>query len=416
MKNISFTLFLCLFMSCFHKEDPISNTTGFLQIGLGISINITEEGARLSSNTDHFKVSIFTSGNVEIASYTAGDMPSEIELPVGDYYVAAHSNNLVPAAFDAPYYAGKSEVFRINMEETRQVVVNCILANCMMKIDYSSNVREKFSTYSTEVSYSGGSLNFVREETRTAYFDLMPLTLTSRLEYQNGDNTVVKTVTGQIPGPKPKTFYKILINATLNNGQIDFGLVVDESVDTEELVFGEAPGEPPASTIGMAEVAYGNLIISEIMFDPHALTDAQGEWVEIYNTSSYRINLNGLRFIDNTSTITINQDLFLNPGGYFTIAKTASAIENPDFVSSTLNLANTGELLKLVGPSGLEIAWIDYGLIIQAMSTPAGSALNLSLNKYTADLAQLPSSWCLAVETYNTGDKGTPGRANITCL
>jgi hypothetical protein len=419
MKNSSIALvFLFLLSTCYHKEDPMSNTTGFLNIGIDISLTIKEEGGRTGAvNTDNFKVCIYTATHVEIISYKASDLPSQIELPVGEYYVTANSNDLVPAAFDAPFYAGKSTVFKINMEETKQVTVHCALANCMLTIDYSNNIKEKFSTYSSDVSFAGGSLSFTRNEGRTAYFDLVPLSLSSRLEYDGGENIVVKTVTGQIPDPKPKTFYKILIDATLNNGQVDFNLSVDEEVETVDLTFGESSGEPPVQTIGINEVEYGNLIITEIMFDPQALADAQGEWVEIYNTTPKRINLKGLRLLDNspTSTITINQDIFLSPSSYFVIAKTASAVENPDFISSSLNLANTGELLKLVAPSELEIAWVDYALIIQAMSTPAGSSLNLSRNKYTADEAKLPQSWCLGTEIYHTGDKGTPGKANLIC-
>jgi hypothetical protein len=417
MKNSSIALvFLFLLSTCYTKEDPISNTTGFLNIGIDISITIKEEGGRTGAvNTDNFKVCIYTATHVEIISYKASDLPSQIELPVGEYYVTANSDDLVPAAFDAPFYAGKSAVFKINMEETKQVTVHCALANCMLTIDYSNNVKEKFSTYSSDVSFAGGSLSFTRDEVRTAYFDLVPLSLSSRLEYDGGENIVVKTVTGQIPDPKPKTFYKILIDATLDNGQINFNLSVDEEVETVDLTFGESSGEPPVQTIGINEVEYGNLIITEIMFDPLALTDAQGEWVEIYNTTSKRINLNGLRLLDNSSTITVNQDIFLSPSSYFVIAKTASAVENPDFISSSLNLANTGELLKLVAPSELEIAWVDYALIIQAMSTPAGSSLNLSRNKYTADEAKLPQSWCLGTGIYHTGDKGTPGTANLIC-
>jgi hypothetical protein len=405
-----------LSVSCSKVEDVMLSTTGFLSIDVHVNMIIREEGAKTnSSNTADFIVGVFTANHVEVATYKVSELPPLVELPVGEYYIAVHSNNLVPASFERPFYTGQSENFIIAMEESKQVSVVCSLANCMLSIDYSSSVKDKFFNYSSEVTYPGGSLAFSQDETRIAYFDLLPLSIVSCLEYLDGEKTMVKTVTGQIASPKAKTHYKIIIDANLNNGQIGLGVSVDEQVETIELRFGDAQVVPPPTTIGMNEVEYGNLLITEIMFDPQVLTDAQGEWVEIYNTTNKRINLNGLRFFDNTTNFTINQDLFINPNGYFIIAKHVNALENPDFITNTLNLANNGELLKLIGPTSIEIAIVDYGLIIGHMSTPPGSSLNLSRNKYTADDAQLPQNWCISTAVYSTGDKGTPGTENKIC-
>ncbi len=409
-------IFLFVF-SCRSNEDPAPMSKGFLTIDLAVNLMITEYSGRISAvNTENFKVSIFTTNHIEVSSYLAGELPASIELPAGGYYVTAHSDNLVPAAFDAPYYYGRSVDFQIQQETTSKVEVKCALANCMLTIDYTDFVKANFSSYSSLVSFSDGSLAFSSGESRTAYFDLTPLTITSTLTFQPiSGGSVTKTVVGQISDPQAKTYYKILIDATLNEGEAQFDIIVEEEVNTIELTFGETL-QPPIELKTMDDVTYGDLIITEIMFDPSLLTDALGEWVEFYNTSTFRINLNGLRFADNsTSSIYIDEDLIINPGSYFTIAKNIAGLENPSMVSNVLNLANAGERLVLLAPSGLEIAIVDYGLIINAMNTPAGSSLNLSLDKYTANDAQLPVNWCLGTIEYSTGDKGTPGLPNKIC-
>lgn len=406
---------LTLITSCYNNKDLLTDSTGFLSIDLQVSMTINEEGGRIQSlDTDDFMVVIFTVNHVEVIQFKGNELPSSIELPVGSYYIYAHSDNLVPAAFEAAYYSGKSEIFSIKMEETRQVTVVCTLANCMLSISYSANVQEKFTNYYAEVGYPGGMLSIGGNESQIAYFDIMPLSITAHLEYMEGEMIKTKTVTGNIPNPSQKVHYKVHIDAALSNGQVGISFSVDEDVEIVELFFGETP-ETPIPVIEIEEVEYGYLLITEIMYDPDALSDNLGEWVELYNASNKMINLNGLKFTDNGSNFTINQDHILNPGSYYTIAKNEAALLNPDFVTNTLALNNTGELLKLSTPTGLEIAVVDYTLILQQMSNPAGASLNLSRNKFNADDAQLPQNWCSSTEVYSTGDKGTPGRENKMC-
>ena len=61
-------------------------------------------------------------------------MPEEIELEQGQYYVTAHSNNDLPAAFENPYYYGESVLFTIIPGGQQSVTVNCELANTMITI------------------------------------------------------------------------------------------------------------------------------------------------------------------------------------------------------------------------------------------------------------------------------------------
>ena len=59
------------------------------------------------------------------------------------------------------------------------------------------------------------------------------------------------------------------------------------------------------SNLSHAAVTTGDLLITEIMANPAAVSDSNGEWFEIFNTSSNAINLNGLIIKDNGSNLHI---------------------------------------------------------------------------------------------------------------
>ncbi len=46
--------------------------------------------------------------------------------------------------------------------------------------------------------------------------------------------------------------------------------------------------------LDLEDVQLGDLIITEIMNNPSAVGDSEGEWFEIYNNGSQDININGL--------------------------------------------------------------------------------------------------------------------------
>jgi hypothetical protein len=64
-----------------------------------------------------------------------------------------------------------------------------------------------------------------------------------------------------------------------------------------------------------------DLLISEIMVNPAALSDARGEWFELYNPTDDEINLRALILGDDGSDRhRIESDLLILPGEYLTLA------------------------------------------------------------------------------------------------
>ena len=407
-------MLLMLCSACSKKEDE-SAKTGFLSLNMGISVEVFDVYNNLkAAEPDEFTVIIYNETGNEIISFDrAGDMPDAIELSEGSYYVVAYSDNNLPAAFDNPYYYGESDVFVIVAGETTSVSVTCVLSNIMVTVVYAQSVIDDFTGYETEVSNPEGSLVFGMSETRAGYFNEGPLNIEATLTYMSGGTPETLTLTGCVPGPVAGRNYELHIEASLDDGYGNILLNVDETYDTEVVIIDD---EDPSGW------SFGDLLITEIMFDPDALSDTEGEWLEVYNNTDETVNLKDLvlRRGSNDATHQISADVELMPGEYAVLGRTATATDNVDYVyGSSINLPNAGEELILNtygtdGTDGFIICSVDYGDASFPGGT-AGSSLQLSSDITNVSEAMLGIHWCESTQAYNTGDLGTPGTVNDIC-
>lgn len=415
---ILFLLFLLI--SCEKEEARFDKPRGSLvvNIGLFISINEIDKSLKSTSAVEDFKVIIFNVSHQEVLSFEReADMPGEIELEAGQYYVTASSDNNLPAAFDNPYYYGESEVFSITPGELTSVSVNCELANTMVSIVYTSNVRNNYTDYSTTVSSSAGSLLYSGTETRAGFFQPLPLTIHAVLTWQKDDgSSETKTLTGSIPAPQARKHYEIHIDAVPAEGSSAIQITVDESTEPVEIVEISDGNNPSQNGIG-----FGGLLITEIMYDPLILTDSEGEWFEIYNNTNIPIDLYQIVIRKNdTEEHVINSHSTLPPHEYYVLSRSETAVSaaNRYVYGSSVSLNNTGAVLSLSnygtdGTDGSLISSVNYG----DAGFPAGTGASLSLSPDHFSVAEsvLGSSWCVSTAAYNTGDFGTPGIQNPNC-
>ena len=97
-------------------------------------------------------------------------------------------------------------------------------------------------------------------------------------------------MTGNIPSPVPNRHYEIFVDASIDEGMASFQVIMDESAVAVEIInINDGSVTPPAGA-----VAYGEILITEIMANPTALSDTEGEWFEIYNNSDHVISLQNL--------------------------------------------------------------------------------------------------------------------------
>lgn len=414
-------LLMSYLISCQKEEIKPDPTKGILHIDIGLQIDVKEIKKSLKSTeqTENFRVIIYNSdGTVKMSFEHAFEMPDTIELSTGSYYVEAHSDNNLPAAFENPYYYGKSEIFTIRSNMQESVRVNCSLANTIVSVVYSDSVRNSFIDYKTTVTSAAGSLIFLKDETRKGYFQTLPLEILAELKYVKPDGSqIIKTLTGGIPDPLPNRHYQILVNSSINEGMANIQIALDDtSTLTEIIQLSDTSASTPAD-----EPAYGDLLITEIMFDPSALSDTYGEWFEIYNNSNRPVNLQNLIIRrDTVNTHTIADSVVLAPGAYYVFKRNivATDVTSSYIYGSDISLPNTGAVLSIYNKGteadpGALIFSVDYGG--ENFPALAGASISLNPNKLNAADAVSGTSWCTSTSTYVTGDRGTPGVINDPC-
>ena len=151
-------------------------------------------------------------------------------------------------------------------------------------------------------------------------------------------------------------------------------------------------------------MSVSNLVISEIMANPAALPDAQGEWFELFNPTDEIINLRDVSIGDDGSNShKIETDLLILPSMYLTLARSHDPGFTPDYVYDNFSLTNTID--EIILNDSLGQLRLDYG----ANFVSAG---------FSQELTALPmtlTSFSRASENsiYGSGDFGTPGRGSL---
>lgn len=182
-----------------------------------------------------------------------------------------------------------------------------------------------------------------------------------------------------------------------------------------------SPGDPyrpaPTSTpsppaVPPLQPGQRTIWISEFLADPKAVSDSNGEWIELYNSGSETVNLRGWVLTDlGGERHTISADLLIAPGAYVLLARNGDAATNggvtADYLYQGFSLANNEDEIMLLAPDGSEIDRVlwggDSGLAIKA-------GKSLERTTFAADAA-----WALATTAWpnSAGDLGTPRAAYV---
>jgi len=166
----------------------------------------------------------------------------------------------------------------------------------------------------------------------------------------------------------------------------------------------------------------GDLVFSEFMPDPVQVSDAAGEWVEIYNTSGGLLDLGGFELHDDgTDSHIIQGPLPIAAGGRVVLARNEETASNggivADYEYSGFVLENSADELVL-SYLGAEVDRFDYAL--SSWSGIAGHAVSLDPDLGAPDglLNDVPANWCGSMEPVASigSDYGTPGQVNDSCL
>ncbi len=164
------------------------------------------------------------------------------------------------------------------------------------------------------------------------------------------------------------------------------------------------------------DVGPGDVVINEIMQNPNAVFDSNGEWFELANTTTEDIDINGWTISDlgtNSHVINNGGPLLVPSGGFLILGNNADSSTNGGVTvdyeyPSSFALGNSDDELILTTGTATEVdsvAW-DGG---PAFPDPTGASM--SLNDPGNDNNN-GENWCTASTSYGDGDLGTPGAAN----
>ena len=153
------------------------------------------------------------------------------------------------------------------------------------------------------------------------------------------------------------------------------------------------------------------LVISEVMADPRAVSDARGEWFEVHNRGRTNISLRGWTIRSgNDRPQRIGTAVIVPAGGYLVLARDGSLKSNGGVragysYGADISFANGADWVALSDARGVlvdSVAW--------RRSTPGAS---WELGDETQRHPGIdPPHWHLATTRFGAGDRGTPGAPN----
>lgn len=172
-----------------------------------------------------------------------GEVPAQGVWLLADNYVAeAWTGDSVPASFEDKYFKAREE-FSIGGGETRQLNLECKIANVVVVVDYDESVRDLVSECVFEAGHKAGKLTYEGLEAsgKPGYF-MMP-SFDKNISYtftaKNNLNDGAVTKHGAIENAKPGHKYTVHISLGDPNVSEFGGALFDIEVDETEIEVAE---------------------------------------------------------------------------------------------------------------------------------------------------------------------------------
>ena len=156
-----------------------------------------------------------------------------------------------------------------------------------------------------------------------------------------------------------------------------------------------------------------NIVINEFLANPAAVSDANGEWIELYNAGTTTVSLLNWTIRDAFGNFdVIDTPLSIDAGKYVVLGVNGDPTLNGgvtvDFVySSQVSLNQSGDQIILRDAAGVTVDSIAYPGTVVLNGTSRG------LTDPTVDNADAGSAnWVPQTSVFGAGDRGTPGARN----
>jgi hypothetical protein len=180
-----------------------------------------------------------------------------------------------------------------------------------------------------------------------------------------------------------------------------------------------------SGAIDLTQFVPGDLVISEVMQNPNAVSDSLGEWFEVYNASNADIDINGLEVSDSGgASFVVGSQVIIGAGGFAVFGRDANSLinggVNVDYEWSSFALGNTTDdiILSYGGVELDSVSWDDGATFPDPVGASMGlapAALFDTGNGGAATLNDDGANWCESTSIFGAGDAGTPGALNDGC-
>lgn len=177
--------------------------------------------------------------------------------------------------------------------------------------------------------------------------------------------------------------------------------------------FDLSQGPAAARTEHALFVAGPTIVITEIMANPSAVYDSDGEWFEVHNRSEAAVDLQGWNIASNNDAPhAIAANVVIPAGGYAVLARTGDPATNGGVTATyvygdgALNLANSSDWLALRDASGTSadsVAW-------KSSATAGASRALIDPASDNTDVDA--DAWTTSTTPFGDGDQGSPGEPN----
>jgi hypothetical protein len=225
------------------------------------------------------------------------------------------------------------------------------------------------------------------------------------------------SIDGELEGALSGGGESALFTDRLSDGTHIIALEVTDAddevgIDTIEVTIGEL--QSPAQV--------GDLVFSELMINPSVVADELGEWVELYNTASYAIDIQGYRFHDDDFDEYFIDDSMVVPGGtYVVLCADTNPSSNGGVTCDGPFKRKSADALALGNGTDEVILSRDDGVVIDSVYYDSdwftvSVAIGVDPEYLSADNNDSASNWCDQTTVMTSGgEPGTPGRSNDPC-
>jgi hypothetical protein len=161
----------------------------------------------------------------------------------------------------------------------------------------------------------------------------------------------------------------------------------------------------------------GDLVITEYMANPQDVPNDQGEYIEVFNPTSYPVSLYGCVLQDASDlSVTVDQGIWLNPGDFAVLGRSNTPGATFYFPSSPppFNLNNIGGDQISITCNGVLVAHTTYSENQVAGVAKSLAGTHLHTNGHTLEAHYSAESYQFQYIGSNSTDYGSPTFAGNT--